>query len=84
MFINNILQKYLNMFVIIYLDNILIYLENKTEHIIYIKKILKAIKKVNLQVKLDKLFFYITEIKYLGYIILKDSIQMDLKKVKKI
>ena len=47
-FINNILQEYLNIFVIIYLNNILIYLKNKTEHVIYVKKILKVIKKINL------------------------------------
>ena len=47
-FINNILREYLNMFVIIYLNNILIYSTNKEEHVIYIRKILKAIKKANL------------------------------------
>ena len=48
MFINNILQEYLNMFIIIYLNNILIYLKNKTEHVVYVRKILKVIKKANL------------------------------------
>ena len=46
-FINNILQEYLNIFVVIYLDNILIYSENETEHVVHVKKILKAIKKAN-------------------------------------
>ena len=57
-----------------YFNNILIYLENEKQHINYIRKVLKALKKANLQVKLKKLFFYITEINYLRFIIFKDSI----------
>ena len=45
---------------------------------------LKAIKKVNLQVKSNKLFFHVTKMKYLKYIISKNNIRMNLKKVKKI
>ena len=38
--INNVLQKWLNIICIIYLNNILIYLKNKAEHTIYITEIL--------------------------------------------
>ena len=48
MYINNILQEYLDIFVIIYLNNILVYSKNKTDYKVYIKKILKALQKVNL------------------------------------
>ena len=42
-FINNILKKYLNIFYIIYLNNIFIYNNIKEEYIYYIKKILKKL-----------------------------------------
>ena len=37
-------------------------------------KVLRALKKANLQVKLEKMFFYITEVDYLGFIIFKNGI----------
>ena len=43
--INNILREYLNKFYIIYLNNILIFLNNKKEHVGHITKILKILKK---------------------------------------
>ena len=42
-FINNILKKNLNIFYIIYLNNILIYNDNKKNYILYIKKVLKKL-----------------------------------------
>ena len=44
--INNILRKYLNKFYIIYLDNILIFSDNKEKYIKYIIKILEILKKI--------------------------------------
>ena len=38
------------------------------------RKVLKALKKANLQVKPKKLFFYVIEINYLGFIISKNGI----------
>ena len=57
-----------------YLDDILIYSENKKQHIDHVRKILEALKKANLQVKSKKLFFYITEVNYLRFIIFKNGI----------
>ena len=50
-FINNILQEYLNIFTIIYLDNILVYSGTEEEHIGYIIKVLIAIKKLTFKLK---------------------------------
>ena len=47
-YINNILKEHLNIFVIIYLDDILTYLKNETDYKVHVKKILKALQKVNL------------------------------------
>ena len=57
-YINNILREHLNMFVIIYLDNILIYLKNKRDHKKHIKQILNALKKANLKIISEKSQFY--------------------------
>ena len=56
--INNILQQYLNQFVIIYLNNIIIYLSTLKKHVNYISKILKYLNRRNLYFKLEKCKFY--------------------------
>ena len=53
-YINNVLREYLNMFVMIYLDNILVYLKNKKNYKKHIKQILNTLKKVNLRIILEK------------------------------
>ena len=51
-FINNILRKYLNIFIIMYLNNILIYSQTEEEHGLHIKQVLQTLQNTNLQVKL--------------------------------
>ena len=47
-YINNVLSKHLDIFVVMYLNDILVYSKNETDHKVYIRKILKALKKVDL------------------------------------
>jgi len=47
-YINNILFNYLNKFCTVYLDNILIYLDNKLKHQVHIKKVLERLQNVGL------------------------------------
>ena len=68
--VNNILKKYLNRFYIIYLDNILIFLNNKKEYKKYIIIVLKMLEKVGLRIKFEKYTFYINKIEYFGFIII--------------
>ena len=44
--INNILKEYFNKFYIIYLNNILIFLDNKKKHVEYIIRVLGILKKI--------------------------------------
>lgn len=65
----------------IYLDDILIYSENKTEYKLYIKTVLQQLKDTNLQADLKKIKFHMKWIKYLDFIITTESIEMDYDKV---
>ncbi|EMD59575.1 hypothetical protein COCSADRAFT_49632, partial [Bipolaris sorokiniana ND90Pr] len=67
--INNVLRLYLDIFIITYLDNILIYLENEKDYILYIKIVLKKLDKYSLRLKLKKCKFYKNKVNFLGYII---------------
>jgi hypothetical protein len=57
--INNILRKYLNDFVIAYLNDILIYSKTKEEHIKHVTAILEALEKVNVKINNAKNVFHV-------------------------
>jgi Reverse transcriptase (RNA-dependent DNA polymerase) len=57
--INNIFRKYLDDFVIAYLNDIFIYSKTKKEHIKYVTTILKALEKVNVKINSAKSIFYV-------------------------
>ena len=57
-YINNILREYLNVFIMIYLDNILIYSKNEKDYKKHVKQILNVLKKVNLRIISEKSQFY--------------------------
>ena len=75
--INNTLRKCLNIFIVVYLDDILIYLENKEEHIKYMKRILTLLKEANLLVKPKKCSFHIDKVDFLRYVITTEGISID-------
>ena len=47
-YINNVLREHLDVFVVVYLNNILVYSKNKTDHKVHIRKILEALRKADL------------------------------------
>jgi len=47
-YINDVLFDYLNEFCTVYLDNILIYLDNKLEHQVHVKKVLERLRNIGL------------------------------------
>ena len=55
---NETLHEYLDIFVTVYLDDILIYLENEKEHVEHVKKVLAKLRTNSLLLKLKKCKFY--------------------------
>jgi hypothetical protein len=76
-----VLFDYLDDFYTAYLDNILIYSDNKLEHEYHIKKVLERLHNTGLQIDLKKYEFYVTRTKYLGFIISTDGIKVDPEKI---
>ncbi len=83
-FVNNVLQHYLNQFIIVYLNDILVYLKTKKEHMQYVKKVLQTLKKVNLRIKSEKSKFHVQNVQFLKFIVMFQSLKMNLKKIKAI
>ncbi|KAL0473740.1 hypothetical protein QR685DRAFT_434939, partial [Neurospora intermedia] len=82
-YINFILQKYLNKFYIIYINNIFIYtLRFETDFKIKIRFILQKFLNVGLSFNLNKYEFAVKKVKYFRFIIyVSIKIEIDLKKV---
>jgi hypothetical protein len=83
-FINKVLQEYLHLFVITYLDDILIFSKEKEEHMEHVNKVLEKLQEAKLKLKLKKCKFHIQETKFLGHWISTEGIHMDQNKVKAI
>ena len=81
-FMNNIFSDFLDVCVIIYLDNILIYLNNMSEHHQHVKEVLKYFCKADFYAKAEKYKFYSESVEYLGYILSPSGLIMSDNKVK--
>jgi Reverse transcriptase (RNA-dependent DNA polymerase) len=57
--INNIFRKYLDDFVVAYLDDILIYLKTKEEHIKHVIAVLKILEKADIRINGAKSVFHV-------------------------
>jgi hypothetical protein len=79
--INDIFREYLDIFVVAYLDDILIYLINEKDHIKQMNLVLKTLRKAGMRINRLKYTFHAKEVEFLGYIVGLDRIKMDLKKV---
>ena len=66
----------------IYLDDILIYLNNMSEHHQYVKEVLKYLCKTGLYAKADKCKFHSELVEYLGYILSPSGLTMSDNKIK--
>ena len=66
----------------IYLDNILIYSNNMSEHHWHVKEVLKYLHKTGIYAKAEKCEFYSESVEYLGYIFFPSGFTMSDNKVK--
>jgi hypothetical protein len=78
---NDTLHEYLDVFIVVYLDDILVYLKLKEEHVRHVKLVLKKLKKNNLLLKLEKCDFHKEEVEFLGHLVRVNGVHMDLKKI---
>ena len=79
---NEVLKIFLGKFVIVNLDDILIFSKTKEEHLEHIRQVLQRLKEEKLLINLKKCSFMQEEIVYLGFVILADGFRMDSEKVK--
>lgn len=80
-YINEVLREHLDDFCTAYLDDILIWSENRKEHKEHVRKVLQRLLEAGLTVDIDKCEFYAEKVKYLSFIVGHNRIEMDTAKI---
>ena len=78
------LRPYLGKFIVVFLDDILIYSRSKEEHLEHLRLVFELLRAHQLYAKESKCEFLKTQIHYLGHIITDEGIMMDQKKMEAI
>ncbi|GKA76420.1 putative reverse transcriptase domain-containing protein [Tanacetum coccineum] len=81
---NNVYKPYLDKFVILFIDDILIYLKSEEEHEVHLKTILDLLKKEKLYAKFSKCEFWLQEVQFLGHVVNRDGIHVDPSKIESV
>ena len=81
---NYIFMEYLDKFVVIYLDDILVYSKNKEEHAEHLRLILAKLREHKLYAKYSKCEFWLPKVTYLGHVISKDGIAVTPERIQAI
>ncbi|GJX52172.1 putative reverse transcriptase domain-containing protein [Tanacetum coccineum] len=81
---NRVCKPYLDKFVIVFINDILIYSRNKKEHEEHLKAIMELLKKEELYAKFSKCEFWIPKVQFLGHVIDSQGIHVDPAKIESI
>ncbi|KAK1421343.1 hypothetical protein QVD17_23595 [Tagetes erecta] len=78
---NRVCKPYLDKFVIVFIDDILIYSRTMEEHSEHLRKVLELLRGERLYAKFSKCEFWLREVQFLGHIVNEQGIQVDPSKV---
>jgi hypothetical protein len=81
---NSVFMPELDKFVVVFIDDILVYSKNEDEHTMHLHIVLQRLRDHRLYAKFSKCDFWLREIKFLGHTILQDGIAVDPEKVQEV
>jgi hypothetical protein len=79
---NKVFMEYLDKFVVVFINDILIFSKNEEEHDEHLRLVLQKLRENQLYAKLNKCRFWLKEVSFLGHIIYEGGISVDPSKVK--
>ena len=74
---NVIFKPYLDLFVIVFTDDILIYSKSRKEHEEHLRIVLEVLREKNLYAKFSKCEFWLDSVSFLGHVVSKDGVMVD-------
>ncbi|KAK1616665.1 hypothetical protein QYE76_022182 [Lolium multiflorum] len=81
---NHVLRDFIGKFVVVYFDDILIYSRNESDHTIYIRHVLQVLRDNKLYGNLEKCIFCKDKVIFLGYVVSKHGVEVDVSKIEAI
>ena len=81
---NRVCKPYLDKFVIVFIDDILIYSKSKEEHEEHLRLILELLRREQLYAKFSKCEFWIPKVQFLGHVIDREGVHVDPAKIEAI
>jgi hypothetical protein len=78
---NHVFHPFLHHFVLVLFDDILIYSKNWTNHLTHVDRVLHLLSQHKIFLKQSKCAFGASEVEYLGHLVGKDGVRVDLKKI---
>ncbi|MBW0579196.1 hypothetical protein O181_118911 [Austropuccinia psidii MF-1] len=82
--VNDIFADFLDVFVVVYLDDIMVFSSSEEENVKHVALVLQRLRDNNLFSKASKCVFHASSVEYLSYVVLSDGLNMDSSKVQKI
>ena len=83
-YVNKALKPYIDVFCVVYLDDVLVYSESEELHWEHVRKVLRALLEHRLYAKLSKCAFNRDEVTFLGFIVNRRGIQMEQSRIEAI
>jgi hypothetical protein len=81
---NSVFMPELDKFVVVFIDDILVYSKNEAEHTMHLHTVLQRLRDHQLYAKLSKCDFWLREINFLGHTISQDGVSVDPKKIQEV
>ncbi|MBW0546962.1 hypothetical protein O181_086677 [Austropuccinia psidii MF-1] len=81
---NDIFQDLLDVYVVVYLDDIMVVSKSEEEHVTHVSTVLSSLRANNLFAKASKCLFHVSSVKYLGYVVSNEGLKMDQAKIQHI
>ncbi|GJR17520.1 putative reverse transcriptase domain-containing protein [Tanacetum coccineum] len=79
--VNRVCKPYLDKFVIVFIDDILIYSKTKEDHEVHLGLVLELLRKEKLYAKFSKCEFWLQEVHFLGHVVNQNGIHVDPSKI---
>ena len=79
---NSVFMSELDKFVVVFIDDILVYSKNKTKHAEHLRIVLTRLREHQLYAKFSKCDFWLKEVQFLGHVLSAEGVAVDPGKVK--